>query len=83
MKMRQSDLHILQSAIRVHDTPERRARYLAGDFKGAERTKDINKRYRWDLCWLVRLEPEDWTRLYAYLNDDHIDTALRSIVAPL
>lgn len=42
------------------------------------------KRWRWDAFW--RLHREDrvgWferNAIYSYLNDDHIDTALRSIL---
>lgn len=33
------------------DTPERRRRYLVGDFAMAESVQDLQKRYRWDLFW--------------------------------
>ena len=41
-------------------------------------------RYRWDLFWHVserKMLPEYFVSetLYSYLNDDHIDTALRKI----
>ena len=43
-----------------------------------DRAKDTAKRYRWDLFWASRF---DAAPLYsAGLNDDHIDTALRTIV---
>jgi hypothetical protein len=65
-----------------HDTAQRRAEYAA---KGLS-----DKRYRWDLSYLSgnANNPESCTRfvcdtLYTYLNDSHIDTALRSIVKPL
>jgi hypothetical protein len=35
------------------------------------------KRYRWDALWLSGVEV---TKYYDYLNDDHIDTALRKIL---
>jgi hypothetical protein len=40
------------------------------------------KRYRWDLFWRIpdKQAREDLMQeLYAYLNDDHIDTALRRV----
>jgi hypothetical protein len=41
------------------------------------------KRWRWDLLWYctARILPRNWVceTLYSYLNDDHIDSALRSI----
>lgn len=63
------------------DTPERRARYLAGDFPRADRVQDLDKRYRWDLFWekvnIGHLLPGPT------LKDAHIDTALRKVVPPL
>lgn len=38
------------------------------------------ERHRWDLLWASGYSV---VPLYAYLNDDHIDTALRSIVREL
>lgn len=41
-----------------------------------------SKRYRWDALWSVPHERRtEWFDLgiYEYLNDDHIDTALRAI----
>ena len=48
--------------------------------------KDANKRLRWDMLYLSKRElPAHWVcdTLYPYLNDDHIDTALRQIIAEL
>lgn len=79
MKITPDALARMADAIAPHDTPERRARYLAGDFPRADAVRDLWKRYRWDLAYA--------TRAYAGLPDDvtdaHIDTALRRIVAPL
>ena len=40
------------------------------------------KRMRWDMLWSVgREKRQAWfDAVYQYLNDDHIDTALRKIV---
>jgi hypothetical protein len=51
----------------------------------------VNKRYRWDLFWYAQRVANPfgpstkWVCdvIYPYANDDHIDTALRSIVKPL
>ena len=55
------------------DTAERRAAYSA---KGLS-----DRRYRWDLAWRAGSCVSD--AYVAGLNDAHIDTVLRSIVAPL
>ena len=83
MKMRPEHIQTLRAHIAPLDTPERRARYAAGDFPRAAGTKDVNLRYRWDLLWAAA--PSGWVakELYPYLNDEHIDTALRRLVKPL
>lgn len=88
MKIKREHLETLRAAIVPLDTPTRRAKYLAGDFPRSDRVKDLAKRYRWDLLWLSKLSIGDGSGrssgvnldLYAYMNDDHIDTALKSIV---
>lgn len=37
------------------------------------------KRWRWDLLYVAKLTPFVCNELYPYLNDTHIDTALRKI----
>ena len=74
---------VLRASIEQRDTPEVRERYRSGDFLRSESVKDLDKRYRWDLAhaavgtrWICDLYDLG-------LNDSHIDTALRAIVAPL
>ena len=38
------------------------------------------KRFRWDLLWACNLSGWITSELYPYLNDDHIDSALRRIL---
>jgi len=68
-------------AIAPVDTQANRDRYRSGDFPRSDRTKDLDKRYRWDLYYHAHdtVGPFHTTGL----NDAHIDTMLRSIVAPL
>jgi hypothetical protein len=46
------------------------------------RVKDIEKRFRWDLLFAAN---SLWVcdNLYSYMDDSHIDTALKSIVREL
>lgn len=37
-------------------------------------------RYRWDMLWHTKSTDFVCNTLYRYLNDDHIDTALRAIL---
>ncbi len=80
MKIKERDLAALRSAVCPLDTPLIRATYARGDFPRAELCKDLDKRYRWDLLHASRFPV---TNLYSYMNDTHIDTALRSIVPPI
>ena len=89
MKIHPEHLETLRAAIVPLDTQERRDRYLRGEFSNANRCKDLNARYRWDLLYATRLKIGDGVGikgdldLYEYLNDTHIDTALKSIVPDL
>jgi hypothetical protein len=89
LKITAEDLDSLKNALSPLDTPERRERYLSGDFPNAQKCRDLDMRYRWDLLNATGLKIGDGAgmpgdlNLYAYLNDDHIDSALRSIVPPL
>jgi hypothetical protein len=83
MKIKPEHFATLKAAIQQHDTPERRARYLKGDFPRSDRTKDLNMRYRWDLLWEFVGTTFITTQIYPYANDTHIDTALRNIVGDI
>lgn len=89
MKITKEDFEKLRAAISPLDTPQERERYLLGKIPRADSVKDLDKRYRWDLLYRSGLKIGDGVgvngdiNLYAYLNDEHIDTALRSIVPPL
>lgn len=47
------------------------------------RVNDVEKRLRWDIAHAAKLTPWICSDLYPYLNDTHIDTALRAAVADL
>ena len=70
-------------AIAPVDTKANRDRYRSGDFPRSDRTKDLDKRYRWDLYYHACNTAGPFHTYTAGLNDAHIDTMLRSIVAPL
>lgn len=62
--------------------PEFTANYVMKRCDGADRVRDANRRYRWDLFWLTPFQWRDafLTEVYTYCDDTHLDTALRSIV---
>lgn len=79
----------MRAAIAPHDTPLARGEYRRGNYPRAELTRDIDKRYRWDLYWYATQYAFDSVGAIRdavraeQLNNAHIDTVLRSIVAPL
>jgi O-methyltransferase involved in polyketide biosynthesis len=75
MKIQASHYEHLAAAVAPLDTAKRRAAYVAADLS--------DMRYRWDLTYAAKLTPWMCSTLYPYLNDDHIDTALRRIIPPL
>lgn len=83
MKATEAQLDRIREAVAPLDTAEHREAYASGNYPNADRTKDVDKRYRWDLLnagggWELTCALYD-----EGLTDEHIDTALRSIVAPL
>ena len=89
LKIKPEDLEILKNFIAPVDTKERRQAYLDGNFPRAELCKDVDKRYRWDLLYISRIKIGDGVgaqgnvNLYSYMDDSHIDSALRSFIKPL
>jgi hypothetical protein len=81
MKIKPEHLKVLKEAIQSLDTPERRQLYREGKFPLAHRVKDLDLRYRWDLLYASRFDIGP--SFYEYMNDEHIDTALRSFIQPL
>lgn len=89
MKMTDRDFSALSEMVSKYDTEEARDLYRRNMFPRAEACTDKNKRYRWDCLYEAVAAvasdpyPDYMNGLYRYLNDDHIDTALRAIVSPL
>ena len=86
MKIKPEHLAKLEALIEPFDTLQRRTQYLKGAFHNADKVKDLNKRYRWDLFWDATAgthHNELRNQMWEYMNDTHIDTALKSIVKDL
>ncbi len=83
--------HYLQIRSKVvsADTPELRKVYIERKFPRAEFCKDIEKRYRWDVLRATGLKIGNGVGikgdvdLYAYLDDDQIESALRKMIPRL
>ena len=62
------------------DTP---LHYSNGNFARANAVSDLNKRYRWDLFYHATRFERGYRDELTYLQNSHIDTALRNIVSPI
>lgn len=82
MKIRPEDYQQLRNAIQAV-----RAMYPEETVEAAEKRGWTAKRWRWQLVHVAQrlhllpyfTSSDDGFPLYSYLNDDHIDTALRRI----
>lgn len=82
MRISATHLDTLRAAIEPLDTVTTRQTYAAGGFPRADMVRDLDERYRWDLYYAAG----GWRILGDAMSDytdDHVDTALRRIVAPL
>lgn len=82
MKIRPEHYQYMQQAIEnrlATYSPQSIEAYLL-NIQADPRVKDWRKRYRWDLAHAAGLTPWFCAVLYSYLNDTHIDTALRHIM---
>ena len=82
MKIKPEHYNTLKTAISELgvDTIKKHKNYLLTDKEEQAKIKDIDMRLRWDCLWTSKIDIGVW---YDYLNDDHIDTALRYIMHEL
>lgn len=78
MKIKQDHYNHIKQAIDA--IPEKLKQSHFESLKLDNRVKDINKRFRWDCFNYANLTQYACDTLYSYINDNHIDTALKSIV---
>ncbi len=80
MKVTREHMEALRTLIEPLDTESVRQAYRNGEFRNSHLTKDVNRRYRHDLMWAAKgyAVVQD-----AGYNDEHINTALKSIVPTL
>jgi len=82
MKITQIHYDTIKDQISSIWTSEKHESYRAHIIADGK-AKDVEKRLRWD--WSYRAKTTKWIceNLYGYLDDSHIDTALKSIVREL
>ena len=85
MKIKKEHFDHLQTSInqvlaQYNDQGQLVAEYERGLFPRSEKTKDLQRRFCFDLLFGAGLNKFVCDELYPYLNDDHIYTALKAIV---
>lgn len=86
MKMKQEHYQVLKAGIEAIDRQAIAAHKI--DLLNDSMVKDLDKRLRWDCLHATKIKIGDGNGmsglpLYGYLNDDHIDTALKAIFKEL
>ena len=84
MKIKKEHFDHLQTSInqvlaQYNDQGQLVAEYEQGLFPRSEKTKDLQKRFCFDLLYGAGLNKFVCDELYPYLQDDHIYTALKAI----
>jgi len=77
MKIIPKHYMVLESAIMA--IPTETMKSMRERIVAEGKSKDVNLRLRWDCLHLTGLSEWVSSDLYSYMNDSHIDTALRSI----
>lgn len=82
LKITQYHFDVLHDAIHdlLAERPDIINLYETGQFRNSNKVKDINKRFRWDMLQCSIGSGWVSSNLYGYMNDTHIDNALKKIV---
>jgi hypothetical protein len=77
MKITADHFEVMKNAITPMDTAHHREMYRMGKFARADKVKNLDERYRWDLMWA---SGASHLVNFGEYQSSHIDTALRKIV---
>ena len=82
LKITQYHLDVLHDAIHglLAERPDLVELYETGQFQNSDKVKDINRRFRWDMLQCSIGSSWVCNNLYNYMDDRHIDNALKKIV---
>jgi len=81
MKIKKEHFNYLKSEIEVvlAKYPNVAQEYEQGQFPRAERVKNLQERFNFDLFYAARLSRWATDNLYTYMDDTHLSTALKRI----
>jgi len=80
MKMKQEHYnHILEQMKTVQPQIQEQREFIIAESKA----KNVEKRLRWDIFYVCKLSNYACDVLYEYLDDTHVDTALKRIMATI
>ncbi len=82
MKIKPEHYNYIQITLELflEDYPDLVQKYEVGDFTRANKVKDLQRRFCFDVWYFAGLARFARKYLYSYMNDDHIYTALKSIL---
>lgn len=80
MKMVAADVDRLTKALNI--VVERKGVEAIQAYHALKLGVDTDRRFRWDLLWAINQDQRGpmMSDFYSYMNDNHIDTALRAYV---
>ncbi len=81
MKIKPEHYNILRNEISM--LPSDEVTQLKMLIEQDSRVRDFDKRFRWDLMYRAGLSRWICDTLYPYMNDVHLDTALKAVVRDL
>ena len=81
MKIKPEHLAIIRMQINavLNKYPGIAAEYEAGEFSDADKVKDLQKRFCFDLWYGAGMVKWTCDVIYPYANDDHLYTALKAV----
>jgi hypothetical protein len=82
MKIKKEHYEHMKSAMvdKLAGTPALDVTAYLRNLENDPRVKDVDKRFRWDLFHAAGLTKYACDTLYVYLDDAHIDSALKAIM---
>lgn len=82
LKIKPEHLDFLKSACMevLAENPEVVQRYEEGRFVRSEKVKDLQKRFAFDILHAAKIQDFVIGKLYPYMNDDNLYSALKSFL---
>lgn len=76
---------IIEPYILALNTEQNRQLYKDGNFHNADKVKDINTRFRFDILYAIpsNVRNDFYSKAYKIGNDNHVNSLLKSLIKDL